>query len=251
MSGSTFCSVNTETINASNYLDEFKNKPLRTGSSIKEQSCLPNGGTGFSPAEYDSTLAVRQSAIDNWVAVTIRNWDARALTASELNENDNDPAKKFTDKSNDLRASIEREYCFYYKRYTWILTSVLNDAVVGTTGTAYNKKKDDAQMLNKKLNEILQLLQALANSRMASLNSYYGKGTGLNKLNSDLDTLREQLMDHSTKLRDKALEQNVQSAMIDYSLEKNSSSRNLLGIYGFMNIVAIGLLFYLYRSSKN
>jgi hypothetical protein len=72
----------------------------------------------------------------------------------------------------------------------------------------------------------------------------------VNALNSNLDTMRTQLIAHSTQLQSASLETDVQTAMIDYTLEKNASSRNLLAVYGFMNIVAVGLLFYLYRSSK-
>jgi hypothetical protein len=47
-----------------------------------------------------------------------------------------------------------------------------------------------------------------------------------------------------------SMEKDLKSAMVDYTVEKNSSSRNLLAIYGFMNIVAAGLIFYLYRTAK-
>jgi hypothetical protein len=42
----------------------------------------------------------------------------------------------------------------------------------------------------------------------------------------------------------------AKQSMIDYTMEKNSSSRNLLAVYGFMNIVAVGLLFYMYKAAK-
>jgi hypothetical protein len=51
------------------------------------------------------------------------------------------------------------------------------------------------------------------------------------------------------KLQNSEMETNAKSAMIDYTVEKNSSSRNLLAIYGFMNIVAVGMLVYLYRAA--
>jgi hypothetical protein len=69
-------------------------------------------------------------------------------------------------------------------------------------------------------------------------------------LNSDLDTARTNLKTHSEQLQKNDMNTDIQSSMIEYSLEKNSSSRNLLAIYGFMNIVAVGLLFYLYKNTK-
>ena len=49
---------------------------------------------------------------------------------------------------------------------------------------------------------------------------------------------------------DSSFNDDVKQSMIDYTLEKNASSRNLLAVYGFMNIVAVGLLFYMYKASK-
>ena len=72
----------------------------------------------------------------------------------------------------------------------------------------------------------------------------------MNSLNATLDTARTNLVRHSKILENNNLTSDVQAAMIDYSIEKNSSSRNLLAVYGFMNIVAAGLLFYLYTNMK-
>ena len=92
-------------------------------------------------------------------------------------------------------------------------------------------------------------MKTLVNSRLNTLNTYYGE-KGVNKLNADLDDTRSKLMAHSEKLQKNDMESDIQAAMIDYSLEKNSSSRNLLAVYGFMNIVAVGLLFYLYKNTN-
>ena len=92
-------------------------------------------------------------------------------------------------------------------------------------------------------------MKALVNSRLNTLETYYGD-KGVNRLNSDLDTARRNLKDHSEQLQKKDMNTDIQSSMIEYSLEKNSSSRNLLAIYGFMNLVAVGLLFYLYKNTK-
>ena len=118
-------------------------------------------------------------------------------------------------------------------------------------GDAYIKKKNDTEVLNSRLNQILQVIQALVNSRTTSLKNYYGTTTGVNQVNEYLDTTRTDLLNHSKLLKNVSMEKDIKSAMVDYTVEKNSSSRNLLAIYGFMNIVAAGLIFYLYRSSKS
>ena len=165
------------------------------------------------------------------------------------------PAEDFAKMSAKLRDNINKEYCFYYKRYKFILHHILYKAALETSrelsGPEYTKKKDDTEGLNSKLNQILQIIQALVNSRITSLKGYYGTNTGVNQTNSQLNTTRTELLEHSILLKNKAMEKDLKSAMVDYTVEKNSSSRNLLAIYGFMNIVAAGMIFYLYRSSKS
>jgi hypothetical protein len=46
------------------------------------------------------------------------------------------------------------------------------------------------------------------------------------------------------------METNVKTAMMDYTIEKNNASRNMLAVYGFLNIVAVGMLYYMYSSIK-
>lgn len=159
----------------------------------------------------------------------------------------NNPAKDFATRSDALRTSMNAEYCWYYHRYIWALTQVLT-AASQSGGVVDPQIKTNTGLLNNKLNGILLVMKASVNSRMNTLKGYYD--TDINKQNNNLDTVRQRLSDHSQILQNNDLQSDVQSAMIDYSIEKNSSSRNLLAVYGFMNIVAVGLLFYLYTNTK-
>jgi predicted nuclease with TOPRIM domain len=69
----------------------------------------------------------------------------------------------------------------------------------------YTTKKSNTELLNSKLNQILQILQSLNNSRINSLKSYYNLDKGVNQLNSDLDTARQQLIDHSRILKNASM----------------------------------------------
>jgi hypothetical protein len=40
----------------------------------------------------------------------------------------------------------------------------------------------------------------------------------------------------------------IRKRMVEYTMEKNNSASNLLALYGFLNIVAIGLLIHSYRA---
>jgi len=157
------------------------------------------------------------------------------------------PAQDFSMKSKALRDSMQAEYCFYYSRYIWALTKVLTDAT-SSGGVVDPTVKNNTAKLNTKLNTILLVMKAAINSRMNTLKSYYD--SDVNKLNADLDDARGKLASHSDILQKNDLNTDVQAAMVDYSIEKNASSRNLLAVYGFMNVVAAGLLFYLYTNTR-
>lgn len=218
MSGD-FCSQNTEIIADVNYQESYTSDSSRS-------TCLPNHGTGFS-----STSIISHDAIQLHVVGTLLpNWNAiPPTTPAEIKLN-----------TVALDSSIHDEYCFYYKRYMYALNKVLTlSATPGTdvtTGTPYDTYKQNAIRLNKLLHQILQIIQGISQYHETSPNA-----------NPTLDSARESLVDHMRKLKDNDMERNVKTAMIEYTIEKNSSSRNLLAIYGFMNIVAVGMLVYLYR----
>lgn len=234
-----FCSgINTETITQSNYNATF------TGTS-----CLPNSGGGFSSVN-PTTGIVPTTEVDSWVRQLLASRNAKAPT--DIDGSITAPSRYATNAA-ALKDSIKNEYCFYYVRYIWALTKVLNAAAVGTSSSdqGYPQLKVDTQTLNSKLNQILQVMQGVVNARAASLETYYGSSAGgINSINSELDKTRASLMSHMGKLQNQDMENDAKSAMMEYTIEKNNSSRNMLAIYGFMNIIAIGMLVYLYRSSK-
>jgi hypothetical protein len=212
-------------------------------------TCIP------STSVIDPNGNVNSNALQMWVeglvskqAPALDANSLRASTASPANGTTN-PAQDYASQSAALRSYIQDEYCFYYTRYQWALTSVLNNAT-SSSSVVPDDLKANTQTLNTKLNTILLVMKAIVNSRMNTLNTYYSGTDSVNSLNTNLDSIRQQLVAHSQKLQSKDLESDIQAAMIDYSIEKNSSSRNMLAIYGFMNIVAVGLLYYLYKNSK-
>lgn len=237
-----FCSSNTEVITNNNYKDKY--------SGV---SCLPGGGMGFPKSSINDNGIINKADMDDHIKKLLDSQKAIAPRKIKQLEEMN-PAEDFAKTSAALRDSINKEYCFYYKRYTFILNEILMQAATQDStklGAAYTEKKNNTEGLNSRLNQILQVIQALVNSRIASLKEYYGTSTGVNQVNEYLDTTRVDLLNHSKLLKNKAMEKDLKSAMVDYTVEKNSSSRNLLAIYGFMNIVAAGLIFYLYRTSKS
>jgi hypothetical protein len=249
---SDLCSSNTETINISNYNDDFKTK---TGKS----SVLPNSGSGFSSSTMSSTGVVTTTAMASHITQLLASTDITAEVPLSATMDNPNKAKTFAEKAAALRSKVRDEYCFYYVRYRYILKTLLGAAatVPGLTdstlvsGVGFGILKTNTQTMNSKLNQLIQILQGLEKSRNTSLQTqYYTASTGVNSVNNSLDATRNSLVTHSNILKNNELETDVKKSMVDYTLEKNTSSRNLLAVYGFMNIIAGGLLFYLYRASK-
>jgi hypothetical protein len=173
------------------------------------------------------------------------------------------PALAYAQASEKLRVNLRDEYCYYYNRYYKLLEFILtvaardiSDAGPGSAGlnrdgTPYKNAINSAVIINNKLNDLILIMKHISISRNNALaNTYYSPTAGVNQVNNDLETARRQLQADVALLKNSELKVDVQSAMMDYTIEKNQSSRNLLAIYGFMNIVAVGMLYYLYRNSK-
>ena len=209
----TICSENTEIITSGNY----------TKSYTATRSCLPNGGVGFSPTVIDTYSGVIESnALTTYVATIL-------------------PASA---------SDIKNEYCFYYKRYKYSLQQLLiyaADVSQPRTYREYRRQRDakrqqirlkeNTEQLNSILNQILQILQVVIRNSGSSMPD-------------DYQDARDRLVSEMRKLQHTDIEKEAKQSMLDYTIEKNSASRNLLTMYGFLNVVAIGMLVYLYRSSK-
>ena len=255
----SFCSSsNTETITFANFATVY---PV----SDVNKECLPNTGAGFSSSVVTNGI-VSDTILTNHITTLLTTFAANPPTSSTQSEPN--AASTFATNSKKLRTSLQKEYCYYYIRYEFGLKAVLtaatgtsindNTVIDATSGTTYSLAKTTTQAINKKLNELIQIMQKLQAIRFNSLNSgadsYYNKFNSSSEdsttFNGKLKAQQESLKAQSALLQSGSFNDDVKQSMIDYTLEKNASSRNLLAVYGFMNIVAVGLLFYMYKASK-
>lgn len=174
---------------------------------------------------------------------------------SNERNNERNYAKLSTVGTTELQTirSIGNEYCFYYVRYKYTL-EVLFDKLM--TASAQSQSSEQvrqgiantltlAKKLNSKLNDILQITNYLAKKRASEMQE---QNTEINALNSSINSTFETLKKHDKMLKDETSVSELRKSMVEYSQEKNLSAQNLLALYGFLNLVAIGLLFYISRS---
>ena len=92
---------------------------------------------------------------------------------------------------------------------------------------------------------MLQNMIAIQNSLKDSRNTYM---TQTNTINDELVELNSKIKKQNDQITSNNLTSDVLQEMVNYTYEKNSYSSNLLALYGGLNIVAIALLVYIYRS---
>jgi len=263
-----FCSTNAETITFGNFATEY----VGTSPNLE---CLQSSG-GFTSGVDSITGIINDNTLGPHISLLLTTFAANPPTGD--NQSNLNAASTFATNSKKLRTALQTEYCYYYKRYVFglnaVLTAATGTAISATTVTntnaadlivinqnpniTYGSAKTTTVLLNKKLNELIQIMQKLQDTRFKSLNtgtdSYYSKfsssSSDTSSLNGKLKAQQESLAAQSALLQSGSFNDDVKQSMIDYTIEKNSSSRNLLAVYGFMNIVAVGLLFYMYRASK-
>ncbi len=148
---------------------------------------------------------------------------------------------------------LQQEYCFYYFRYKYCLETLFDKLVNTSKNTTLSEadksdiqsKLDRAKQFNEKLNDLIQITNYISQKRAAEMRQ---QNSEVNMLNSNIASTFETLQQHKKLLEGETSIQDLRKRMVEFSEEKNRSATNLLSLYGFLNLVAIGLLFYISRS---
>lgn len=153
--------------------------------------------------------------------------------------------------------NAKNEYCYYNERYVWSINQLFS-SLVGPSGLNYSKvtsaqqtliKKylDASIQLNQTLNDITKVVKGVATSRVKDAKSL---GSAITKLNAQLDSTEHGLAKQKEILSKGKDTTVLYKEMEKYSKEKNNYTSNMLMLYSFLNITALGLLFYVYRSAS-
>ena len=67
--------------------------------------------------------------------------------------------------------------------------------------------------------------------------------------NTRLKSQRDKLQEQNTIIQSNEASMRLKKEMVKYSEEKAQYSNNLLKMYSFLNIVALGLLVYVYKAA--
>jgi len=217
-------------------------------------------GTGFWKPEASAALgnsggAVYQFFLDNNVpGKSYKVITSQADLASGLTGQV--PQKKIS-VSYDLLYSLQYEFCYYAKLYKTLLSdyiTIQNTTATDTQGSSFTTtmKNDliktlvnNLNVVNLRLKDITEICTVISARQTADISTM---NTSVNKFLTSITANSKTLKDNATILSSSDRESRLRSRMIEYSDEKNSYANQLLAMYGFANLIALGLLFYIYKS---
>ncbi len=156
-------------------------------------------------------------------------------------------------KQSELLKNIQDEYCFYESRYKYSLEQLFNAIQQGYMNntadvqTAIQKYLQTTQGLNQRLNDLTQIINGVTEDMLSSTTN----------LESEIRSFDKQISEQGAKLaeQNKIISSNqavseLNKQMVKFTEQKAKYSDNLLGLYSFLNIVALGLLVYIYKSAR-
>jgi len=150
--------------------------------------------------------------------------------------------------------NVKQEYCFYYARYKYALTKLLEAIRQGYSESTPDKKQLVAKYLaytqsfNQKLNDLVQLTDAIT-ATLASTTP--AMDAGIQQMNQQLQDQKEKLAQQQKMINSGEAAKKLSKDMVRYTEEKGRYTDNLLTLYSALNIVALGLLVYVYKSSAD
>ena len=137
---------------------------------------------------------------------------------------------------------IKKEFCHHYNRYKYSLDDLFK--VIATTSSGSTLSPAQQTNINAKLNDLVQITNYIATRSASEMGT---QSTDINRLNEKITKTYGKLASHNAMLRKETAVSDLRKQMVEFSQEKNLSANNLLALYGFLNLVSIGLLFYIYR----
>ena len=210
--------------------------------SVLPQTALPEGSrdsNGILTGEAVKTLVdqlVSQGRVPQVPAPATT--DRSALTA-------------FATKDSAFAAGLRAEYCFYDSRYRYALQQMIAKLQAGynasdaNAAAALRSYVETTQALNQKLNDLTQISAEVAKRRLQQSSA---ANQDISRLSAAMDEKATVLRKQSEILRSQEGAANLYKEMVKYSQEKVRATDNLLSLYSALNVVAIGMLIYIYKS---
>lgn len=210
-----------------------------------EKTILPD--IGKDDATNRSNGLLTNTAITNHITTK--------LQANNILPKDNDVPAKYNEKMDKFIKYAKEEYTYYYDRYKYAL-SVLFTKIIDTyrieqsttaVPAAVQTALDDVAAVNLKLNDILSVVQTVStNMHTAAV----ATNTQVTEMMKTMLENKDKMEKQGNMIRSNQASSNIQKEMVKYTEEKARYNDNLLKVYSFLNIVALGVLLYVYKAAE-
>ena len=161
--------------------------------------------------------------------------------------------ESFVSRQETLINNIKAEYDFYESKYETALNNLFNSIREGydnnTTEniTRINNNLTTTQNLNKKLNDLTQIINGITGYMLSSTS---GLETQIRTFDNLIRDKQDKLQKQNRIITSSQATTELNKEMVKFTEQKSKYSNNLLGLYSFLNVVALGLLVYVYKSSR-
>lgn len=159
----------------------------------------------------------------------------------------------FMKKDRVFVEGVKQEYCFYDGRYKYALRQLIQKLQEGYSDSdsknqaLIQKYLQFTQTLNRKLNDLSQITNAVTQLRLQQTQD---SGTAINSVNAQMSERSKLLQQQNKILSTDQGAARLYKDMVGYTREKVNYTNNMLAMYTFMNVTALGLLFYLYTAMR-
>lgn len=217
------------------------------GDGVKVRGILPDTQSGDSERNQNGMLK------DSIVAARIKTLTDLGIVPAVNTAN----TAAYIKQKNKLLVDIQSEYCYYDSRYKYTLQKLFDavnqgylqpedKAINGPNGTI-KVYLGYSQMLNKKLNDLTQIINGVTQNMIESIDDLENS---IAQFNDQIQALRQKLDTQNQIITSSEATIKIRKEMIKYTEEKARYSDNLLKLYSFMNVIAVGLLVYVYKAAN-
>lgn len=181
-------------------------------------------------------------------------------TPQQPNIDANVAIQAYVSKTDNLKSVLKSEYCHYLGRYQFAIRKMVESIGSATTqgtgvGTGNSGPSvaitvrtytDAAKVINTALLDLSQLANAITEDQYTQAKQFNSR---INDLNGEINNYFAVLKGHAAILKKEVPAVEIRKRMVEYTKEKSNAHRNLLGFYFFLDIVALGILFYVYKAT--
>jgi hypothetical protein len=162
-----------------------------------------------------------------------------------------DNAEVYVAKQTEFLRNVKAEYCFYDSRYKFCLEKLFSAV---RQGYQNNSKEAEAliqkyllatQTFNQRVNDLTQIMNAITEDGLQASKNI---NQDIKDFNAKIQEQKKKLKEQHALISSSQATTTIRKQMVKYTEEKARRSDNLLQMYGFLNVVALGLLVYIYRA---